>query len=101
MLQTIVWAADLGYRSRPPRWNMIAIRNRSRFRYAHARDFTRWIFAFIDSPSALVAYRTTAFRMPSRCFRTVRPTRTIGSRRLRLAHLSHASHARRAHVRLA
>ena len=37
-----------------------------------------WIFAFIDSPNALVAFNTIALMMPSKCFSTIFAARIIG-----------------------
>jgi hypothetical protein len=49
--------------------------------------------AFIDSAAPLVVRSTTAFRMPSRCFRAIRAAFTIGASVLRDAIASHAIQA--------
>jgi len=51
------------------------------------------VLAFIESAAAFVALSTTAFRMPSRCFLTIRAARTIGSSLLREAGAAQDSHA--------
>ena len=51
------------------------------------------IMAFIDSAAALVVFNTTAFRIPSRCFRTIAAALTIGGSLLRDANAAHAIQA--------
>ncbi len=44
--------------------------------HPHAIALILWILAFIDSAAAFVDFSTTALRMPSRCFRTIRAAGT-------------------------
>ena len=81
-----------------PRWKKIALQKHSRLRFPQAITLIRWIFAFIDSATASVALCSTALRAPSRCFRTIRAARTMGSSLFRKASAAHASYALRAHA---
>jgi len=51
------------------------------------------IRAFIDYAAALVVFSTTAFRMPSRCFRTIAAALTIGGSLLRDANAAQNTQA--------
>ena len=53
-LQAFVWIVGRGQRSRPPQWNRIAVRNRSRFRKPQALIFSHWILALRLSEAAAV-----------------------------------------------
>ncbi len=72
------------------------MRKRSLLRCPHAIALIFWILAFIDYAAVFVALSTTALRMPSRCFRTMRAARTMGSSLLREASAAQASHPLRA-----
>ena len=72
------------------------MRKRSPLRCLHAIALIRWILAFIDSAGAFVARSTTALRISSRCVRTIRAARTMGSSLLREASAAQAFHAPRA-----
>ena len=90
-LQEIVWAeTGRGWRSSPARWETIALRKHSRFRYPLPIRLIHWVRGLIDSAASFgqsitTASRNAVNREPRSAHRVVARTRPATLRTARLA----------------